>query len=261
MEIKINDYQLPAPITFNFAELKNELVTVLNNYANMVYSDEAIKEAKADRARLNKLSKALNDERIKREREYMQPFGAFKAQIAELVADINGACTKIDAQIKACEERQRAEKRERIDELMKSFDFCGVSPTAIFSEKWLNASVSLSSIEKELTIISEEIRGKMEIIGRTEFPFEAREVFIKTGNLSMAIAESQRLIDVEARKRAAQEAAPAPTVPEAPTAQPKEEPRTWIGFKARLSVAEARALAGWLKQNKIEYTSMTIKEA
>ena len=44
-------------------------------------SDEKIKEAKADKANLNKLKKALNEERIRREREYMEPFNDFKAKV------------------------------------------------------------------------------------------------------------------------------------------------------------------------------------
>jgi Amt family ammonium transporter len=61
MELRVNEVQLPAPITFNYEELKQEIVSLAEQYRGMVYTDEQIDIAKADKARLNKLKKALND--------------------------------------------------------------------------------------------------------------------------------------------------------------------------------------------------------
>lgn len=82
MELKVNEYQLPEQILFNYEELKAELTEKVQHYETLVYTDDQIKEAKADRATLNKLKKALSDERIRREREYMQPFGTGSASTA-----------------------------------------------------------------------------------------------------------------------------------------------------------------------------------
>lgn len=271
MEIKVNSYLIPQTITFNFAELKKELTAILNNYTNLVYSDETIKEAKADRARLNKLAKALNDERVKREREYMQPFTEFKSQISELVADITSTCAKIDVQVKACEERQKSEKREKINEIMAQFDFHGVPASKIFSDKWLNVSTSLSSVEKELKAKSDEIKENMEIIGHLEHAFEAREVFRQTCNISAAIAEDQRITAIEQRKAEAKARAEAQKIaereaketvcsPKSVESHEDEEPpktqaeaRVWIGFKVFVSVDEAEKLSEWFAQNGITY--------
>lgn len=271
MEIKVNSYQLPQVITFNFAELKKELSALLNNYENLVYSDEAIKEAKADRARLNKLAKALNDERVKREREYMQPFTEFKSQISELVADITNTCAKIDTQVKACEERQKVEKREKINEMMSQFDFQGVPASRIFVDKWLNVSTSLSAVEKELKAKADEIRENMEIIERLEHAFEAREVFRQTCNISAAIAEDQRITAIEQRKAEAKSRAEAQKIAEREAKetvcppktvetheneeppQTQDEARVWIGFKVFVSVDKAEKLSDWFTQNGITY--------
>ena len=67
MELKVNEVQIPDAISFNYDELKQELAEKVSMYETMVYTEEQIKEAKADKASLNKLKKALNDERIKRE--------------------------------------------------------------------------------------------------------------------------------------------------------------------------------------------------
>ena len=80
MELKVAEVQLPEAILFNYDELKKELTEKVKTYETMAYTDDQIKDAKADRANLNKLKKALNDERIRREKEYMQPFNEFKAK-------------------------------------------------------------------------------------------------------------------------------------------------------------------------------------
>ena len=81
MELKIEKYNKPQAIEFNFEELKQELAEKVKMYETLVYTDDQIKEAKADRASLNKLKTALNDERLRLEREYMQPFNEFKEKI------------------------------------------------------------------------------------------------------------------------------------------------------------------------------------
>ena len=61
MEFKINEVQIPEKPTFNYEELKQELQEKANMYASLVYGDDEIKQAKSDKANLNKLKKALND--------------------------------------------------------------------------------------------------------------------------------------------------------------------------------------------------------
>ena len=106
MELKINEVQLPEQITFNYEELKQELTEKVSMYETLVYTDEQIKEAKVDKASLNKLKKALNDERIRREKEYMKPFDDFKAKINEIIDIIDKPVALIDKQVKEYEIKQ-----------------------------------------------------------------------------------------------------------------------------------------------------------
>ena len=54
---------IPKTIEFNFAEIKKELAGNLEKYQNMVVTEDAIKDAKADRAKLNKLKEAIEKKR------------------------------------------------------------------------------------------------------------------------------------------------------------------------------------------------------
>ena len=88
MELKMNDYLLPEKILFNYEELKQELVEKIAHYETLVYTDEQIKDAKADKTTLNKLKKALNEERIRVKNEYLKPFEDFEKKINEIISII-----------------------------------------------------------------------------------------------------------------------------------------------------------------------------
>lgn len=68
MELRVNEVAIPEKISFNYEELKAELTEKVAFYETLVYTDDQVKDAKADRATLNKLKKTLNDERIRREK-------------------------------------------------------------------------------------------------------------------------------------------------------------------------------------------------
>lgn len=108
MELRVNEVAIPEKIDFNYEELKAELISKVSFYETLVYTDDQIKDAKADKANLNKLKKALNDERIRKEKEYMQPFNVFKAQINEIIGIIDKPIAVIDEQVKAYDEKTQS---------------------------------------------------------------------------------------------------------------------------------------------------------
>lgn len=202
MELKIEQVAIPEKIAFNYEELKQELSDKVKMYETLVYTDDQIKSAKADRADLNRLKKALNDERIRREKEYMQPFNAFKAQINEIIGIIDKPVALIDKQIKEYEEQQRREKKKKIEEC-----FLSVAPpewlqlSMIFDERWLNASATLKvvkfEISQRLAIIEKDLSTLSEL---PEFAFEAIETYKTTLDLNRSIAEGHRLSEMQKRK-------------------------------------------------------------
>ena len=176
MELKINDFQAPKLISFNYEELKAELTERVKKYETLVYSDSEIKDAKNDRADLNKLKKVLNDERIRLEKEYMQPFNTFKAQITEIIGIIDKPVGLIDKQIKDFENSKKKEKKEAIKEIFDrtshpewlEFDL-------MFNDDWLKAAYSMSHIEKQVIPdnIGIHVRNADTLQNLPEFGFEA----------------------------------------------------------------------------------------
>lgn len=288
MELRVNEVQLPEQIAFNYEELKAELTEKVSMYETMVYTDEQIKEAKADKANLNKLKKALNDERIRREKEYMQPFNDFKTKINEIIGIIDKPVAVIDKQVKEYEDKQKQEKKAAIQELFATIGFQAfVTLEMIWDEKWLNATVSMKKIEdfmkSELFRIGNDI---LTLSNLPEFGFEATEVYKSTLDVNKAINEARRMsemakakaaheaemkareeeqarmaAEIEAKKQAEQVAtnindsedienvAPIKPVEESPAKQ-------WISFKALLSTEDALALKEFFNSRNIDFKAI-----
>lgn len=215
MELRVNEVAIPERIDFNYEELKAELSSKVSFYETLVYTDDQIKDAKADRVKLRKLKDALNSERIRREREYMQPFNVFKAQINEIIGIIDKPIAVIDEQVKAFDEKRKIEKQKAIEELFSQMGFQNfVTLEKIWDPKWLNASTSMKSIEEQMRSRMYEIgNGVLTLSQLPEFGFEATEVFKETLDINKAISEAKRMSDIakakaeaEARRKAEEEA-------------------------------------------------------
>lgn len=202
MELKMKEYELPESISFNYEELKTMLTEKVNTYETLVYSDEQINLAKKDKANLNKLKKALNDERIRREKEYMQPFNDFKAKINELIKIIDEPVKVIDKQIKSYDEQKKQEKQDKIIETWKQTDKPDwLSLAMIENAKWLNASVSMKSIQEEISAKVEQIKNDLATLQNLpEFGFEAVEIYKSTLDVNRALNEAQKMSQIAKAK-------------------------------------------------------------
>lgn len=251
MELKMMPYTIPDKVEFNFAELKAELIEKAETYANMVYTEEQMAVAKTDRANLNRLKKALNDERIRREREYMQPFSEFKNQIAEIIQIIDKPVQAIDRQVKEWEENRKEEKREAIYEIWMQTD--APEWMRVIKDKWLNASTSFKSIEDEIGEMIAQAEKDLEMIRALgEYAFEAEEAYKETLDLAEALKCANRL-KYMAGKKAEIERLMATAEGRETGHDKAETEREWISFKAFVTPDEARALGDYMRRNGIQF--------
>ena len=284
MELRINSYQLPEAISFNFEELKNELQVKTEQYTKLVYTDDNIKTAKEDRADLNRLKKALNDERLRLQREYMKPFEGFKKQVDEIIGIIDKPVLSIDRQIREYEAIKQDEKKHKIEELFGSLlfpEFVKLDEK-IFNPKWLNASVSLKQIEDSLQETKAEIiRNCQTLATLPSYSHEAVIYYQRTLDVTGALAKVRELTEIEAAKKQMLESEMAKTgqndgKKEALTPEPAlievapveipvtedapEEEKMWVAFEAYLNKTQAAALKAFFKANGIAYRPVKIKE-
>lgn len=266
MELRITPATLPTSPTFNFEELKAIVQEKSDLYSRTVYDIETQgAEMKADRAGLNRLVKALNDARIKQERAYMEPLMPFKAQIMELIDIIKPAIAAIDKQVKQADEQRKEAKLNQIKQYWGTLNLpYPVQLEQIMDTKWLNASVSMATIEKAITDRLDAIAADVATIRKLpEFAFEAECVYMSTLDIRKALDEAHKLSEMAKRKAEQTAIVPAQTEPTAATATPEpteadkpEETRYWLSFRANLTLDDARALKVFFDQRGIEYDAI-----
>ena len=278
MGIRINELSLPEKIIFNYEELKEGISAKVAHYKNLVYTDDQIKEAKEDRANLNKLKKALNDERIRLEKEYMIPFNTFKAQLNEIIKIIDEPVTMIDSQVKEYQENKKEEKRKEIVSYFDSVkeklpDEIGLE--GIFNTKWLNESVSMKSVKKEIDDIVCKIQVDISTINDLgELSFYALEKYFKSHNLNDSILFAKEQIELEKKKakfenkneemdpvEPLEEPEIVPEIEEIPFYEPednfipdfREPERAWTAFRVNVSEEEKKLLIEFLREHNFDF--------
>ena len=185
-------------IEWNYDELKAELSQKLEDYKGLVYTEEQIKEAKADRAKLNALATAIDSKRKEIKKQCLQPYEAFEAQIKDLLALIKEPVSLIDTQIKDFEEEKRKKKLEEVKELFEKLkteageELEFISFEQIFEDKFLNASLSLKMVETVISNKFNAIKHDIKTIAELkEYSFEATEVYKETLNLNEALEKGK----------------------------------------------------------------------
>lgn len=192
-------------IKWNNEELKAAIADKMKEYKGLVFTEETISEGKKDRANLNKLRGAIDDERKRVKKLCMEPCNRFEKEVKEVLALVDEQISAIDIQIKEVEQIKREEKRKAVQELFESIGFQKfVTLEMIWDEKWLNASVALSKVENQMKETMYRIGEEVGTISRLpEFSFEAMEVYKKTLDLTQAIKKGQELADIQKRKEEA----------------------------------------------------------
>lgn len=192
-------------IDWNFDELKQEIVKKSDDYMNLVYSNDQIKEAKKDRANLRKFIAALEDKRKEIKKQVMIPYTDFEAKEKELVGIVDQAVANIDTQIKGFEEATRQEKLAKVKEIYTECigDLDRTVPfEKIFKESWLNTATTLKSIREEISSLYKKIDQELKIINAdtSSYVYEMKEEYLKHFDLSAAMAKKQQLEETAQKK-------------------------------------------------------------
>ena len=190
-------------IQWNQEEVKLWVAARVQDYKTIAYTADQAKDMKRDRADLNKLKAAFEDERKRLKKVCMEPYNRFEQQVKEITALIDEPIQLIDSQLSEIEERRKQLKQKEIEELFETIGFQDfITLERIMDPKWLNATVSLNKIEEQMKNLLFRVGTEVSTINSLpEFSFEALENYKKTLDLNMAIADGQRLADIQKRKQ------------------------------------------------------------
>ena len=225
LKLEVVPFEPIKEIQFNKAELEEKLKAYLSKYDGIVITSDMISDMKKEKAKLNKLTKAINDERIRQKKAFAEPITAFENDVKSLVALIDTTVKNIDFQIKAYDEKDKAEKLEKLraffdekitDELREK----GVTFDKIFREHWNNKSESLKACQNDIEGIIFTITKELELISKQceEFYLECETKYFEDLKLIDALEhgailkkKKEALEKLAAEKEAEQQKVQEPT--------------------------------------------------
>lgn len=200
-EIKVVVQQEAACINFNYAEIKQQLTAQMEIYKGMEYTDDTIKDAKTDRATLNKLSKEIDDRRKAVKKEYNKPLDAFESQVKDLLSIINEPIKIIDSKVKDYENRCRAEKKaqivtywnEKVVQLPEELREKALNH--LYDDRWENATTTAKAYKEAIDNGIAGILKDIETIKSmaSEFEPEGISIYYNTFVLADAISKMNQL--------------------------------------------------------------------
>jgi len=138
------DYELPT-LTYDLTPLKTQIESIKEQYKNWVVVEDDLKTAKDIVASINKVAKAISDERIVVVREIKEPITKFEDEIKTMTVDLKQLSESIKSQLETYEEKRKELKKQEILSLPE-FD----SEYMTFDEKWLNKTCSIQDVKNDL---------------------------------------------------------------------------------------------------------------
>lgn len=196
LTVRVEHPELPA-IRWNEAEVQQNLTEMLAAYTGRVYTPDTIKDAKADRAAVNKLDKQLSDAARSAKAFYMKPLEEFLQSAKQMQTQCKAVSGAIDQQVKAVEEAERQDKADAlwavyadcIGELREMIPF-----DRLLVPQWLNKTYDLAKASRELHKSVETRREELRLIRETcGVDAEACTTeYLRELNLNAALVEHSR---------------------------------------------------------------------
>lgn len=207
LQLKTTKFELGV-IETNLTELEKIVDESLEKYRGLVVTEDAIGEAKKTRSDLNALKKTANDWRIKKEKEFNEPFAQVKAQVKRICDNIDNVNGEIDKQIKGFEEAQKEEKRAAIEAWWKENGKKTVPLEKVWDERYLNKTFTEKQWQSDLHIKCEKITNELSQITQMGSPEKVDFLitnYMQTLDVSASLAAWERQED--AKRRAEEEKA------------------------------------------------------
>lgn len=275
LELKIispaTDEQFLKAIEFNYEELKTALTDKLEKYNNLHYDETQIKEAKADRAALNKFKTAIEAQRKDIKAKCLAPYMQFEAKIKDLVSIVDKPILAIDTQVKKYDEERKQEKFKYLEdyyngeaqELKELLPF-----EKVLNERWLNATFNKDTAIQEIFNLVSKTKKDLETLQNsveTAFQVEVKNVYLQTLDLGEALRRNSFLQEQKRKQEeyaAAQQAKkPQPAVTPKVLGQAvskaaqtaKSEPKQQIDFRVWVTAEQKALLRQFLIDAGIKY--------
>lgn len=202
-------------IDWNKAELEENVRSIVAAYQGLVYTEDTVSDAKNDRAALRKLLNEIEDRRKLVKKKCMEPYEVFENDLKDVTVLIKEQISIIDGQVKEYENGVKEEKKARLQDVYAEAigELAEVLPfERVFEAQYLNVSFKESKAATEIREKVQRVKSDLAAIDAldSKYKLNAKDVYVRTLDMSKAMAENARLIKFEEqmeadRKRKAEE--------------------------------------------------------
>lgn len=193
-ELQVMVSQEVGRIHFNYEEIKASLEAQMSAYEDAKFTEDSKNIAKAEVAALRKMKQAIDAKRKEVKTQCLAPYQDFEKKAKELMELIDKPIALIDGQVKAFEEKRRAEKKEAVKKIyleVTQEDIREYMPLEkIYDCKWENASRTMKSIKEEISSIADSTWMAVQTISSmtSEAIPQALEIYKQGMDLARALA-------------------------------------------------------------------------
>lgn len=222
MEIEMEDMKLivnpgKLEIKANFEEIEKQIEAKTHEYDGVVFTEDQKAAARKSVADLRKSKKSVEDTLKETKKIWLEPFEVFSDRVKTLIKKFDEPIDCINGQVDAFESKRIEQREVDIRQLYDASigDMADFLPLhKIKSDKWLNASVTLKTISKEMAdAISNARAGKSAIeCMNSDAKSAALDLFKATLDLPKALdhinryeAQKAEILKREEEKRKADE--------------------------------------------------------
>lgn len=253
MELSIITKDVPLPITItNFEELKTELAPKLGYYNSLIVTEDTVKDAKTDRARLNALKKAIEDRRKDAKRAVMSVYTPLESQCKELIAMIDAPITAIDMQVRAFESRDEEQKYAELEvffQAVNTLDWLEIDD--VLNPKWKNKGMAVKDLKAEMEAKIGKIEADVEMLEDTLKDSIFRTAVLEHYKQNKDYADSYRYLRQLEQAQAEEQ--------HRTKAENEAKPTGIVGFRVECTAEQLKALRQYMINNGIKYE--VIKES
>ena len=157
-----------------------------------------MKEAKDERASINKIVKKVADYRKDIVSEFNKPLEEFVTIAKETESILKEASNCIDVQVKKYEEEEKESKKAECESLFNEMigDLSElISFEKVFNSRWLNKTTKMSEIESDIKTVIEKVNSGLNAIKElnSEFETELINTFLEDFDITRAIFKNTQL--------------------------------------------------------------------
>ena len=193
-------------IESNMKEVKGYVEELNNYYKNINFTEETMKEAKDEKAKVNKFKTQVADYRKNIVAEYNKPIKTFEETARETEKLLTETYNTINKQVSSYEDEQKRKKEQQIKDYFEEYKTANDIDFVTYEQAKINVTLTASkkSLKKQAKSFIDKIKDDLQLIETQECKEEILVEYKQNLNVSRSIQEvanRHKLLEEEKRKQ------------------------------------------------------------